>query len=286
MNSGEAEQLRKGLREAGYVEGRDVIIEWHIAPGDTGRLPALVQDLVERKVDVIVVTTTFGAQAAKRATSTIPIVITTSADPVGAGLVANLAHPGANVTGFTLMETDLHAKRLELLKETLPSCSRVAVLWNPTMPSHPSAVERLKAAAPALGIALHFAGVQAAEELNSAFETMVRAQVQALYVLQDQLFTSLIPRIIKLAQKARIPVFHANKYVAQVGALMSYGPDIGDLFFRSAGYIDKILKGTKPADLPVEQPTKFELVVNLRTAKALGITVPESILQRADEVIR
>jgi putative ABC transport system substrate-binding protein len=286
MNSDEAERFRKGILDAGYLEGRDVIIEWHIAPGDTARLLTLVQELVQHKVDVIVVTTTVAAQAAKRATSTIPIVMATVADPVTAGLVQNLAHPGGNITGFSLMETDLHAKRLELLKEALPEVTRVAVLWNPSMPSHPKAVESLKAAAPPLSIALHFAGVQAPEELDTAFSAMVRAHAQALYVLQDQLFTLLRPRILKLAAKARLPVVHANKYVAQAGALMSYGPDVSDLFRRAAGYVDKILKGAKPGDLPIEQPTKFELVVNLKTAKDLGLTIPESFLLRADEVIR
>jgi len=246
MNSGEAERFRKGILDAGYLEGRDVVIEWHIAPGDTARLSALVQELVQHKVDVIVVTTTFAAQAAKRATSTIPIVMATVADPVTAGLVENLAHPGGNITGFSLMETDLHAKRLELLKEALPEVTRVAVLWNPSMPSHPRAVESLKAAAPSMSIALHFAGVQAPEELDSAFSTMVRAHAQALYVLQDQLFTMLRPRILKLAAKARLPVVHANKYVTEAGGLMSYGPDVGDLFRRAAGYVDRILKGAKP----------------------------------------
>lgn len=286
MNSEEAERFHKAILEAGYVEGRDVVIDWHIAPGETARLPALAQELVQKKVDVIVVTTTFAAQAAKRATSTIPIVMASVADPVGAGLVQNLAHPGGNITGFSLMETDLHAKRLELLKEALPEVTRVAVLWNPTMPSHPRAVENLKAAAHSMSITLHLAGVQSPEELDAAFSNMVRAHVEALYVLQDQLFTSLRPRILKLAAKAKIPVVHANKFVAQSGALMSYGPDVADLFRRAGGYVDRILKGAKPGDLPIEQPTKFELVVNLKTARELGLTISESVLQRADEVVR
>ena len=286
MNSGEIERFRKGILDAGYTEGRDVVIDWHIAPGDPARLPALSRELVQQRVDVIVVTTTFAAQAAKRATSTIPIVMATVADPVAAGLVENLAHPGGNITGFSLMETELHAKRLELLKEALPGVSRVAVLWNPSMPSHPRAVESLKAAAPLMSVALHFAPVQAPEELDGAFSTMVRAHVQALYVLQDQLFTMLRPRILKLAAKARLPVVHAYKYVVHAGALISYGPDVGDLFRRAAGYVDRILKGANPGDLPIEQPTKFELAVNLRTARDLGLTIPESFVQRADEVIQ
>jgi putative tryptophan/tyrosine transport system substrate-binding protein len=286
LDTEEAEQFRQGLRDAGYSEGRDVVIDWRIAPGDTARLPALVGDLVQRKVDVIVVTTTFAAQAAKRATSTIPIVMASIADPVGAGLVEDLAHPGGNITGLSLMETDLHVKRLELLKEALPGVTRVAVLWNPSMPSHPKAVQNLKAAAPSMSIALHFIGVKAPEELNTAFATMAKVHAQALYVLQDQLFTLLLPNILKVASKAHLPVIHANKYVAQAGALMSYGPHVGDLFRRAAGYVDKILKGAKPGELPVEQPTKFELAVNLKSARALGITIPESFLLRADQVIR
>jgi putative tryptophan/tyrosine transport system substrate-binding protein len=286
MNSEEAERFRKAILEAGYVEGRDVIIDWHIAPGETARLPALAQELVHKKVDVIVVTTTFAAQAAKRATSTIPIVMATVADPVSAGLVENLAHPGGNITGFSLMETELHAKRLELLKEALPEVTRVAVLWNPTMPSHPGAVESLNAAARPMSITLHLTAVQASEELDAAFLNIVRAHVGALYVLQDQLFTSLRPRILKLAAKARIPVVHANKFVAQSGALLSYGPDVADLFRRAGGYVDRILKGAKPGDLPIEQPTKFELVINLKTARELGLTISAPLLQRADEVIR
>jgi putative tryptophan/tyrosine transport system substrate-binding protein len=286
MNNEEAERFRKAILEAGYVEGRDVVIDWHIAPGEAARLAALAQELVQQRVDVIVVTTTFAAQAAKRATSTIPIVMATVADPVSAGLVQNLAHPGGNITGFSLMETELHAKRLELLKEALPEVTRVAVLWNPTMPSHPRAVESLKSAAHSMSITLHLAAVQAPEELDTAFSSMVRARVEAIYVLQDQLFTSLRPRILRLAAKARIPVVHANKFVAQSGALMSYGPDVADLFRRAGGYVDRILKGAKPGDLPVEQPTKFEFVVNLKTARELGLTISESVLQRADEVIR
>lgn len=286
MSGEQAEKFRQGLLDAGYSEGRDVVIEWRIAPGDTARLAALVGDFVQRKVDVIVVTTTFAAQAAKRATSTIPIVMASIGDPVGAGLVENLAHPGGNITGLSLMETDLHAKRLELLKEVLPWVTRVAVLWNPSMPSHPIAIEKLKAAAASLSIALHFAGMRAPEELNTAFSTILGAHAQALYVLQDQLFTLLRPNILKRASNARLPVVHGDKYVAQAGALISYGPDIGDSFRRAGGYVDRILKGAKPGDLPIQQPVKFELVVNLKTARDLGITVPESILLRADQVIR
>ena len=286
MNGEQIEKFRQGLRDAGYSEGRDIVVEWRIAPGDADRLPALVEGFVQRKVDVIVVTTTFAAQAAKRGTSTIPIVMASIADPVGAGLVESLSHPGGNITGLSLMETDLHAKRLQLLKEALPGLTRVAVLWNPSMPSHPKAVESLKAAAPSMSIALQFVDVQSAEALNTAFSRIAKAKAQALYVLQDQLFTRLRPSILKLAANARLPVVHADRYVAETGALISYGPDIGDLFWRAAGYVDRILKGAKPGDLPIEQPTKFELVVNLQTARDLGITIPESILMRADEVIR
>jgi putative ABC transport system substrate-binding protein len=207
-------------------------------------------------------------------------------DPVGSGLVANLAHPGGNVTGLSLMIPDLTAKQLQLLKEAIPRLTRVAVLWNPETPFHAKVVENLKAAAPSLSIELSFVGVRTPEEIGPAFSAMTRARAEALYVIGDPFFLSQGTTLLKLASKARLPVINMSRRFADAGALMSYGPNIDDVFRRSAGYVDKILKGAKPADLPNEQPTKFELVVNLKDARALGITIPESILLQADEVIR
>jgi putative ABC transport system substrate-binding protein len=280
--SKEAQQFRQGLLDAGYAEGRDVVIEWRWTSGDYARAPALVAGLIQRKVEVIVVTSTPAAQAAKRATSTIPIVMALVADPVGSGLVASLAHPGGNVTGLSLMTTDLSAKRLELLKEAIPRVARVAVLWNPDTPYHPKVIEELKAAAPSLSIELNFVSARTPEEFGSAFSAISRAHAQALYVVESAFFFAHRTTLLKLASKARLPVIYGEKHFG----LMSYGANWDDLLRRSAGYVDKILKGAKPGDLPIEQPNKFELVVNLKTAKALGITIPQSILLQADEVIR
>jgi putative ABC transport system substrate-binding protein len=284
--SKEAQAFRQGLLDAGYVEGRDVVIEWRSANGDYARLPELAADLVQSKVEVIVVTNTLAALAVKRATSTIPIVISIVGDPVGSGLVANLAHPGGNVTGLTLMSTDLSAKRLQLLKETIPRLTRVAVLWNPDTPFHTKMVEDLKAAAPSLSIELKFVSARTPEEFDAAFSAMREARAQALYPLESSLFYVHRMTLAKLASKARLPTIYGSRTFADEGGLMSYGANYADQMRRSAGYVDKILKGAKPGDLPIEQPTKFELVVNLKTAKALGITIPQSILLRADEVIR
>ena len=285
-DSKEAQAFRQELLDAGYAEGRDVVIEWRSANGDYDRIPELAADLVQRKVDVIVVEATLATQAVQRATSTIPIVLAVVADPVGSGLVANLAHPGGNVTGLSLMVADLSAKRLQLLKEAIPRLTRVAVLWNPATPYHPKVVDELKAVAPSLAIELSFVGARTPEEFGPAFSAISRAHAQALYVLDDAQFVVHRRTLLKLASKARLPVIYSQRNFPDAGALMSYGPSIEDLFRRSAGYVVKILKGAKPGDLPIEQPTKFELVVNLKTAKALGMTIPESILLRADEVIQ
>jgi putative ABC transport system substrate-binding protein len=254
--------------------------------GNYARLPELVADLVQRKVDVIVVVSTLAALAIKRATSTIPIVMAEVADPLGSGLVTSLAHPGGNVTGLSLMVAELSAKRLQLLKEAIPRVARVAVLWNPDTPFHPNVIEELKAVAPLLSIELSFVGARTPEGIGPAFSAMTRAHAEALYVLGDGFFFSHRTTLLKLASKARLPTSYSERLFVDEGGLISYGPNRDDMFRRSAGYVDKILKGARPGDLPIEQPTKFELVVNLKTAKALGITIPQSILLRADEVIR
>ena len=262
--SKEAQAFRQGLLDAGYAEGRDVVIEWRSANGDYARVPELAADLVQRKVDVIVVESTPAAQAVKRATSTIPIVMAVVADPVGSGLVANLAHPGGNVTGLSNMMAELSAKRLQLLKEAIPRVTRVAVLWNPDTPFHTKVIEDLKAAAPSLSIELNFVGARTPEEFGPAFSAVSRAHAQALYVIDDPFFFTHRTTLLKLASKARLPAIYGVRQYVDEGGLMSYGANFEDQVRRSAGYVDKILKGAKPGDLPIEQPTKFELVVNLK----------------------
>jgi putative ABC transport system substrate-binding protein len=282
----EAQQFRQGLRDAGYTEGRDVVIEWRPTRGDYSRIPELVADLLQRKVEVIVVDSTVATQAAKRATSTIPIVMADIADPVGSGLVRSLAHPGGNVTGLTIMMPELGVKRLELLKETIPQLTRVGVLWNPDAAYHPEVIKQLKAVAPSLALELKLVSARTPQELDTAFSTLSRERAQAVYVIEDTLFFAHRAMLLKRASSASLPTMHGLAPWVHAGALVSYGPNFSDMFRRAAGYVDKILRGTQPGDLPIEQPTKFELVVNLNTAKAIGITIPESILLRANEVIR
>ena len=283
--SKQAKHFRLGLRDAGYLEGRDVVIEWRSANGDYDRVPALIADLLQSKVDVIVQDSTFGTELTKRATSTIPIVMALVLDPVGSGLVKSLAYPGENVTGLSMMATELYPKRLQLLKDINPQLIRAAVLWNPDHPFHAKAAEELKAVAPSLSIELSFVAVRTPDQFGSAFSDITRANAQALYVVEDPIFFAHRMAILELASTARLPTIHELARWPEAGALMSYGPDLNDLFRRAALYVARILKGAKPADLPVEQPTKFELVINLKTAKALGLDVPPTLLALADEVI-
>jgi putative tryptophan/tyrosine transport system substrate-binding protein len=283
--SKEAKHFRLGLRDAGYSEGRDVVIEWRSADGNYDRVPALVADLVWSKVDVIVQDSTVGTEVTKRATSTIPIVMALVLDPVGSGLVKSLAHPGGNVTGLSMMATELYPKRLQLLKGVNPQLTRVAVLWNPDHPFHATAVEELKAVAPSLSIELSFVSARTPEQFGPAFSDVTRANAQALYVVEDPIFFAHRMTLLNLASTGGLPTIHELTRWPEAGALMSYGPDLQDLFRRAAIYVDRILKGIKPADLPVEQPTKFEMVINLKTAKALGLTIPPTLLALADEVI-
>ena len=283
--SKEAKQFRLGLRDAGYSEGRDVVIEWRSANGDYDRVPELVADLIRNKMDVIVQDSTIGTDVTKRATSTIPIVMALVLDPIGSGLVGNLAHPVGNVTGLSMMATELYPKRLQLLKEVNPQLTRVAVFWNPDHPFHAKAVEILKAIAPSLSLELSFMGVRTPEQFGPAFSDVSLAKAQALYVVEDPIFFAHRMPLLKLASSARLPTIHETRRFPEAGALMSYGPDLYDLFRRAAIYVDRILKGAKPADLPVEQPTKFELVINLKTAKALGLEISDRLLALSDEVI-
>jgi putative ABC transport system substrate-binding protein len=261
------------------------VIEWRSANGDYAQVPELAADLIQRKVDVIVVGSTPAARAVQRATSTIPIVMALVADPVGSGLITSLAHPGGNVTGLSQMTSDLTAKHLQLLKETIPRLSRVAVLSNPDTPFHAKAAEDLKAAAPSLSIELKFVSVRTPEQIVPAFSAVLRERAQALYVLPAPQLVVHRRTLVEQATKARLPTIYGSRQFVDEGGLMSYGANLRDQFRRAAGYVDKILKGAKPADLPVEQPTTFELVINLKTAKALGLIIPQSILLRADEVI-
>jgi putative ABC transport system substrate-binding protein len=281
----EAQAFRQALRDAGYVEGRDVVIEWRSANGDYARLPQLAADLVERNVEVIVADTTPAIKAAQRATSTIPIVMAIVADPVGDGVVANLSQPGGNITGLSIMLAELSAKRLQLLKEAMPGLTRVVVLWNPPTPYHAKAVANLKAVAPSLAIEVSLVSVRTSEEISPAFDAVNRARAQALYVVDCPPFFTHRATLLKLAANARLAVISGERPYADEGGLMSYGPSYEDQLRRSVGYVDKILRGGKPSGLPIEQPTKFTLVINLKTANALGLTIPPSLLLRADQVI-
>ena len=283
--SKEAKYFRLGLRDAGYFEGRDVVIEWRSAKGDYDLVPELVADLIRRKVDVIVLDSTVATDATKRSTSTIPIVMALVVDPVGSGLVETLAHPGGNVTGLSMMTSDLNSKRLQLLKEVTPRMERVAVLWNPDHPFHSKVVQDLTVIAQLLSIELSSVDSRTPEQFDRAFSDINRARAQALYVIEDPIFFAHRVKLLTLASMAGLPTIHELRRFPEAGALMSYGPDIHDLFRRAAIYVDRILKGARPADLPVEQPTRFELVINLKTAKALGLAVPETLLATADEVI-
>jgi len=278
--------FEEGLRSLGYRVGENVVIEYRSANGQLERLPALAADLVRLGVDVIVTAAHQNTVAAMKATTTIPIVMTNSVDPVGAGLVANLARPGGNVTGFGVDAGDeIFGKRLELLKETLPNLKRVGILWNPDFAPNRSRLTSMREAAQMLGLTLVPAEARGLDALEQAFATMVRESAQAFVVLGEPVLFNCRGQIAVMAIRERLPAISTAREYAEAGVLLSYGPDLQDQFRRSAAFVDKIFKGAKPADLPVEQPTKFELVVNIKTAKALGVDVPPSVLARADEVI-
>jgi ABC-type uncharacterized transport system substrate-binding protein len=273
------------LRELGWVEGENVVFEHRYAQNWLERLPELAADLVRLKVDVIVAIGTLAPQAAKQATTTIPIVMTAAGDPLGSGLVASLARPGGNVTGMSLMAPDLGGKRLELLKEVLPRISRVAVLWNATNPYAALVFKETEVGGQTLGIEVQSLDVRAPDDFDGTFEAARRQHPEALITVEDPLTFSHRKRIADFTAEQQLPSLHGVREFVAAGGLMSYGASLADLFRRAAGYVDKILGGAKPADLPVQQPSKFELVINLKTAKALGLTVPPTLLVRADEVI-
>jgi len=277
--------FRQGLSDLGWVEGKNISIDYRYSEGRADRLPGLAADLVRLKVDIIVVSVTTDALAAKKATGTIPIVMASVGDPVASGLVASLAQPGGNITGLSQIAPELVGKRLELLKDIVPKLTRVAVLWRPEGDSSPLAWKESQLPAPKLGLQLHSMEVRSSDDLDKAFEDATRARVGALIVTPDPVLVRNLKRIAGLAAKNRLPsIFHLKEF-ADSGGLVAYGVHRSDMFRRAATYVDKILKGAKPADLPIEQPTKFELVINAKTAKALGLTIPPSLLQRADQII-
>ncbi len=280
--------FRLGLRELGWVEGQNIAIDYRFAEGRFDRLPDLAAELVRLKVDIIVATPTVGAAAAKNATETIPIVMMSgSADPVGLGLIASLARPGGNVTGLSFSAgPEIFGKGLELLKETVPKVRRVAILSNPANLVQPLIMRELNVTARSLGVQLQLLEARGPNEFDGAFATMAKERVGALLVVADSIFILHRTRLADLAARSRLPAAYGTRENVVAGGLMSYGPSVRDLVRRSATFVDKILKGAKPADLPVEQPTKFELVINLKTAKALGLTIPQAVLERADEIIQ
>jgi putative ABC transport system substrate-binding protein len=283
--SAHATAFRQGLRDAGYVEGRDISIDWWDGQGDYGQVSEAIAGMLARKVDVIVVSGTQAAIAARRATSSIPIVMALVADPVGSGLVESLARPGGNVTGLSAMVAELATKRLQLLKEAMPKASRVTAIYNPNAPYNRKVIRLLRAAAPGLEVELSFIPTSSVEALRAALLGLRRSKVDALMVLDDAFMAQHEETILQLVSGARLPAVFGPKPRSAQGALISYAPDYLDQFRRAAGYVDKILKGALPANLPIEQPTRFELVINLKTARTLGLTIPQSVLLQASEVI-
>jgi len=276
--------LRQRLRDLGYVEGQNLVIDWRYQLGESSRLPALAGELVKLKPKVIVADVAAAIRAAMRATSTIPIVMAASADAVGGGLVASLGRPGGNVTGVTIMLAEMTPKRLQLLKEVAPNVSRVAVLWNPAIPWHRSLLKEVEAAAPALQFRPLVIAVRNRDDFGNAFSEMTEGRAEAVFV-SHTMTTRARDELIAFAAKNRLPTMSMDRDYVATGGLLSYGSDYSEQFRQAAEYAAKILEGTRPGDLPVEQPTKFELVINLKTARSLGLTIPPSLLARADQVI-
>jgi putative tryptophan/tyrosine transport system substrate-binding protein len=281
------EAFRQGLRELGYVEGQNITIEYRWAEGRFERLPDLAMELVRLNVDLVVAVVTQASLAAKKATGKIPIVMIGVSDPVGSGLVVSLARPGSNITGNSSITAEVVGKQLELLKETLPKISRVAALWNPANPVF-QAIQRKEAevAAQVLGVQLHIVEARGADEIDRAFTTIAKERMRALLILNDPIFFAHRNRFAELSVKHRLAAVSGTLEYTEAGGLMAYGPSFRDMYRRAAMYVDRILKGTQPADLPIEQPTKFELIINLKAAKQIGLTIPPNVLARADKVIR
>ena len=278
-------ELRRGLRDLGYIEGKNILIEYRYAKG-VAEFPNLVAELVRLKVDVIVVTSTAAAQAAKNATTTIPVIFTSVGDPVGTGIVASLARPGGNVTGFSNLSPELSGKQLELLKEAFPKISHIAVLSETANTGNAASLGEMKVAAEALRVTLQRLEVRGPDDFEPAFSAIKRERASALIVLRNNVIRAHLAQIVGLAIKSGLPALYPDSSYSDAGGLMSYGPKPFEQYRRVAIYVDKILKGAKPADLPVEQPTKFEFVINLKTAKQIGLTIPPNVLARADRVIR
>jgi len=280
------EAFRQGLRELRYIEGQNITIEYPSAEGKPDRLPALAAELVRLKVDVIVTAGPTATRTAKQATSTIPIVMGYDTDPVGSGFVASLARPGGNITGLSSLAPEISGKQVELLKEIVPRLSRVAVLGTSTQPGTAQALREIKLAAGALGVQLQHLDVLGPKDIETAFRDASKGRADAVLMLPSPVLNSHRTQVAELAIKSRVPAMYQSSEYVEAGGLMTYGVSITDLFRRAATYIDKILKGTKPADLPVEQPIKFELIINLKAAKQIGLTIPPNVLARADRVIR
>src|SRR3990172_61326 len=279
------ESFKQGLRELGYTEGKNIVLIYRYADGKQERLADLAAELVREKVDVLVTTATISALAARRVTRTLPIVMTTG-NPLATGLAASLAKPGGNVTGLSVMPSDMSVKRLELLKESFPKRIRVAALWSPREREAAVEFKEAEQAAKALSLRLHPLEIKSADDIDRAFTAMTKARDQAILIILSPLVTLNSKRIVELALKHRLPGIYPTRQFVEEGGLMAYGPLIGDLYRRAATYVDKILKGTKPADLPIEQPMKFDFIVNLKAAKQIGVTVPPNVVVRADKVIR
>lgn len=279
------EAFTQGLQKLGWSDGKTVSLEIRYSEGKPERLPALAAELVQTNVDVLVAWAAQAVDAARKATSTIPIVITGVGDALGAGYIASLAHPGGNITGLTLAATDQSTKRLQLIKQLAPETARVAVTWNNTASGHRFQMKELAPAAPSLGIELQSLPVLSASEIDAALQTAEKANAQALFVMEDPMIQSNRRRIAEFAMKKGWPAIGEFRPIVEAGGLMSYGPDNTDLWRRAAGYVDKIFRGADPGDLPVEQPTKFEFVINLKTAKAIGVTVPPVLLATADDLL-
>jgi putative ABC transport system substrate-binding protein len=279
--------FQQGLKDLGWIEGQNIVIEWRFADGKAERLPGLAAELVGLRVDLIVVPSTPTALAAKNATKSIPLIAVAGGDPVALGLVTSLARPGGNITGLTSsVGPEMAGKQLELLKEAVPTASRMAVLWNPATPGNALALREVEIAARVLGVELQPLEAKRLDDFERAFATMIRQRAGALLVLGDVMFTTHRARLTDLALKSRLAAMYGDRQFVHGGGLIAYGANLLDNFRRAAVYVDRILRGAKPGDLPIERPTKFELVVNLKTAKALGLTISPSLLQRADQVIQ
>ena len=278
--------FRQGLRELGYIEGRSVVVEYRYLRGVADRAPTFAAELIRRKVDVLVVEGTAATQLTKTVTTAVPIVFVTTSDPVGSGLVATLARPGGNVTGTSTFLPEMSGAYLELLKAAVPQVTRVAVLWNPANPVITPALDEVRETARTLAVELHFLEVRRRKDLAGAFSSLMAWRAGGVLAMPDPVFGNELAHLSMLAAKHRVPAIYPGREFAETGGLLAYGPSFADNYRRAATYVDKILKGAKPADLPVEQPAKFDLVINLRTAWALGLTIPPSLLVRADRVIR